>query len=169
MRLGQAAAALWVNEKTLDNAIRILGLSRPLDEDTVRALGLAFRAKYRYGIPLKRGYPLVREALVQPQARESDAVMREVVTYLPEVEARIAWEKQHYRPLATGPGWRDPYHPEIPATWRRHPAVRRALQWGLDLSLNAGELRHTVEERLRSASSEEEATRILQEGLRKNS
>jgi hypothetical protein len=169
MRLGQAAAALWVNEKTLDNAIRILGLPRPLDEDTVRALGLAFRAKYRYGIPLKRGFPLVREALVQPQPRESDAVVREVVAYLPEVEARIAWEKQHYRPLAPGPGWRDPYHPEIPAAWRRHPAVRRALQWGLDLSLNAGELRHTIEERLRSASADEEATRILQEELRKNS
>jgi hypothetical protein len=169
MRLGQAAAALWVNEKTLDNAIRILGLPRPLDADTVRALGLAFRAKYRYGIPLKRGFPLVREALDRPQARESDAVVREVVAYLPEVEARIVWEEQHYRPLPPGPGWRDRYHPKIPATWRRHPAVRRALQWGLDLSLNTGELRHTVEERLRSASADEEATRVLQEGLRKNS
>jgi hypothetical protein len=169
MRLGQAAAALWVNEKTLDNAIRILGLPRPLDEDTVRALGLAFRAKYRYGIPLKRGFPLVREALVRPQARESDAVVREVVAYLPEVEARIEWEKRHYRRLPSGPGWRDPYHPEVPAAWRRHPAIRRALQWGLDLSLNAGELRFTVEERLRSASADEEATRLLQEGLRKNS
>jgi hypothetical protein len=39
----------------------------------------------------------------------------------------------------------------------------------LDLSLNTGELRHTVEERLRSASADEEATRVLQEGLRKNS
>jgi len=57
MRLGQAAAALWVNEKTLDNAIRILGLPRPLDEDTVRALGLAFRAKYRYGIPSSAASP----------------------------------------------------------------------------------------------------------------
>jgi hypothetical protein len=169
MRLGQAAAALWVNEKTLDNAIRILGLPRPLDENIVRALGLAFRAKYRYGIPLKRGFPAVREALKRPAARENDAVVNEVMTYLPEVEARIEWEKRHYRRLPPGPGWRDPFHPEIPPTWRRHPAVRRALQWGLDLSLNAGELRHSVEERLRSASADEEATRLLQEGLRTHS
>ena len=165
MRLGQAAAALWVNEKTLDNAIRVLGLPRPLEEDTVRALGLAFRAKYRYGIPLKRGFSLVREALIRPAVSETDAVVRDVMTHLPEVDTRIEWEQRHYKPMPPGPGWRDPYHPAIPAAWRRHPAIRRAIQWGLDLSLNSGALGESVEQRLRSASENEEATRLLQEAM----
>jgi len=165
MRLGQAAAALWVNEKTLDNAIRILGLPRPLDEDTVRALGLAFRAKYRYGIPLKRGFPLVREALVQPQSRERDAVVREVVAYLPEVDLRLQEGVAAYKPLPRGPGWKNRYQPEIPARWRRHPAIRRALRWGLDLSLNSAALRQSVEQRLSRLAAGLEADRWLTQGL----
>jgi hypothetical protein len=149
MRLGQAAAALWVNEKTLDNAIRILGLARPLDEDNVRALGLAFRAKYRYGIPLKRAFPAVREALKRPAVHENDAVVREVMAYLPEVERGVREGVAAYKPLPRGPGWKNRYQPEIPARWRRHPAIRRALRWGLDLSLNSAALRQTVEQRLR--------------------
>jgi len=149
MRLGQAAAALWVNEKTLDNAIRTLGLTRPLDNDTVQALGLAFRAKHRYGIPLKRSYPLVREALIRPQAHENDALVRDVMAYLPEVERGVREGVAAYRPLPRGPGWKNRYQPEIPALWRKHPAIRRALRWGLDLSLNSAALRQTVEQRLR--------------------
>jgi hypothetical protein len=166
MRLGQAAAALWVNEKTLDNAIRILSLPRPLDEDTVRALGLAFRAKYRYGIPLKRGFPLVREALVQPQARERDAVVREVLAYLPEVQKGIDRQEQQYKPLSPGPGWRDPYHPAVPAKWRRHPAIRRAIWWGLDLSLNTSALRKHPGEHLLELSANVEGVQQLRKGVR---
>src|SRR5688572_7875885 len=133
MRLGRVAWALGINEKTADNAIRTLGLPRPLDEDTVRALGLALRAKYRYGIPLKRAFPMVREAMIRPELREKDAVVREVFTYLPEIDRRVRDELIHYKPLPRGPGWRDPYHPEVPPRDRRHPAVRRAIRWGLDL------------------------------------
>ena len=161
MRLGQAAAALWVNEKTLDNAIRVLGLPRPLNEDTVRALGLAFRAKYRYGIPLKRGFPMVREALIRPQSRERDAVVREVMAYLPEVERGFDEGVAAYKPLPRGPGWKNRYQPEIPARWRRHPAISRALRWGLDLSLNSAALRQTVEQRLRRLDAGLEADRWL--------
>ena len=166
MRLGQAAAALWVNEKTLDNAIRILGLPRPLDEDTVRALGLAFRAKYRYGIPLKRGFPAVREALKQPALRESDVVVREVLAYLPEVQRGIDRHEQQYKPLPRGPGWRDPYHPAVPAKWRRHPAIRRAIWWGLDLSLNASALRKHPGEHLLELSANVEGVQQLRKGVR---
>ena len=166
MHLGQAAAALWVNEKTLDNAIRILGLARPLDEDTVRALGLAFRAKYRYGIPLKRSFPAVREALKRPAARGNDAVVNEVMAYLPQVEARLDWEKQYYKPLPRGPGWRDKYHPAVPPTWRRNTAIRRAIRWGLDLSLNSGALRQSPAKRLLDLSDDAEADRMLQEAVR---
>ena len=161
MRLGQAAAALWVNEKTLDNAIRTLGLTRPLDEDTVRALGLAFRAKYRYGIPLKCGFPLVKEALVRPQSRESDAVVREVMTYLPEVERGLRDGVAAYKPLPRGPGWRDPFHPPIPPPWRRNVAIRRAIRHGLDLSLNVAQLKRSVADRLLSLSEDVEASRLF--------
>ena len=164
MRLGQAAAALWVNEKTLDNAIRILGLSRPLDEDTVRALGLAFRAKYRYGIPLKRGFPAVREALKQPALRESDVVVRELMAYLPEVQRGIDRHEQQYKPLPRGPGWRDPYHPAVPARWRRHPAIRRAIWWGLDLSLNDWKARRPGGQLLLELGENLRAVRLLQKG-----
>ncbi len=166
MRLGQAAAALWVNEKTLDNAIRILGLPRPLDENTVRALGLAFRAKSRYGIPLRRGFPLLREALIRPQSRESDTVVREVMTYLPEVEAGIHSQQRHYKPLSPGPGWRDPYHPAVPAKWRRHPAIRRAIWWGLDLSLNTSALGKHPGEHLLELSANVEGVQRLRSGAR---
>lgn len=166
MRLGQAAAALWVNEKTLDNAIRILGLPRPLDEDTVRALGLAFRAKYRYGIPLKRAFPAVREALKRPATRESDAVVNEVMAYLPQVEARLDWERRYYKALPRGPGWRDKYHPPVPAAWRRNTAIRRAIRWGLDLSLNSGALLESPAKRLLDLSDDAEAGRMLQEAVR---
>lgn len=166
MRLGQAAAALWVNEKTLDNAIRVLGLSRPLDEDTVRVLGLAFRAKYRYGIPLKRGFPAVREALKQPALRESDAVVRDVLAYLPEVQRGIDRQEQQYKPLSPGPGWRDPYHPPVPAKWRRHPAIRRAIWWGLDLSLNSSALRKDQGDHLLELSANVEGVQQLRKGAR---
>jgi hypothetical protein len=165
MRLGQAAAALWVNEKTLDNAIRILGLPRPLDEDTVRALGLAFRAKYRYGIPLKRGFPLVREALIRPQSHES-AVAREVLAYLPDVDNGIDRQKQDYKSLPPGPGWRDPYHPAVPAKWRRHPAIRRAIWWGLDLSLNTAALHKHPGEHLLELSANVEGIQQLRKGAK---
>lgn len=166
MRLGQAAAALWVNEKTLDNAIRILGLPRPLDEDTVRALGLAFRAKYRYGIPLKRAFPAVREASKRPAARENDAVVNEVMAYLPEVEKGIDRQRHHYKPLSPGPGWRDPYHPAVPAKWRRHPAIRRAIWWGLDLSLNTAALHKDPGEHLLELSANVEGIQQLRRGAR---
>jgi len=164
MRLGQAAAALWVNEKTLDNAIRTLGLTRPLDADTVRALGLAFRAKYRYGIPLKRGFPAVRDALKRPAAREDDAVVRAVMAYLPDVERGIEQEKQTYKPLSPGPGWRDPYHPAIPPHLRRHPAIRRAIRWGLDLSLNDWKVRRPGGQLLLQLGESLRAVRLLQKG-----
>jgi hypothetical protein len=166
MRLGQAAAALWVNEKTLDNAIRVLGLPRPLDDDTVRALGLAFHAKYRYGIPLKRGFPAVREALKQPASRERDVVVREVLAYLPEVQKGIDRQEEQYKPLPRGPGWRDPYHPAVPAKWRRHPAIRRAIWWGLDLSLNASALRKHPGEHLLELSANAEGVQQLRKGAR---
>lgn len=162
MRLGQVASALGVNEKTADNAIRTLGLRRPLDEDTVRALGLALRAKYRYGVPLKRAFPMVREAMNHPALRKKDGMVREVFTYLPEVKRGIRDTKAYYKPLPRGPGWRDPYHPEVPAAHRRHPAIRRAIQWGLDLSLNYAALRQGAAKRLRDASAWHEAVEALQ-------
>lgn len=165
MRLGQLASALGINEKTADNAIRTLGLRRPLDEDTVRALGLALRAKYRYGVPLKRAFPMVREALHRPALRKKDALVREVFTYFPEIKRRIRSEKAHYKPLPRGPGWRDPYHPEVPAAHRRHPAIRRAIQWGLDLSLSYSALRRASGKRLADFSDNHEALRRLQQAM----
>jgi len=166
MRLGQVASALGVNEKTADNAIRTLGLRRPLDEDTVRALGLALRAKYRYGVPLKRAFPMVREALNRPALRKKDGLIREVFTYFPEVRRGIRSAIQYYKPLPRGPGWRDPYHPEVPAAHRRHPAIRRAIQWGLDLSLNYSSLRQDLGKRLRDASDWHEAVEALRRSRR---
>lgn len=165
MRLGQVASALGVNEKTADNAIRTLGLRRPLDEDTVRALGLALRAKYRYGVPLKRAFPMVREALNRPALRKKDALVREVFTYFPEVKRRIRSEKAFYKPLPRGPGWRDRYHPEVPSAHRRHPAIRRAIQWGLDLSLNYSALRQAPGRRLSDFSDTHEGFRRLREAM----
>ncbi len=165
MRLGQVASALGVNEKTADNAIRTLGLRRPLDEDTVRALGLALRAKYRYGVPLKRAFPMVREAMHRPALREKDALVREVFTYFPEVRRRIRDAKAYYQPLPTGPGWRDPYHPEVPAKHRRHPAIRRAIRWGLDLSLNYSALRQASGKRLADFSENHEGLRRLRQAM----
>jgi hypothetical protein len=115
----------------------------------VQALGLALRAKYRYGVPLKRAFPMVREALRRPGLRKKDALVRDVFTYLPTVKRRIRFEEAYYKPLPRGPGWRDPYHPEMPAVYRRHPAVRRAIQWGLDLSLNESNLWRTREQLVR--------------------
>ena len=148
MQLGQVATALGINEKTANNAIRTLGLRRPLDQQTVRALGLALRAKHRYGVPLKRAFSAVKEAMIRPDLRKNDAMVREVFTYLPEVERRIRFAIERYKPLPRGPGWRDPYHPEVPARYRRHPAVRGAIQWGLDLSLNEASPWQTAEEQL---------------------
>lgn len=164
MKLGQVAAALNVNEKTADNAIRTLGLSRPLDESTVRVLGLALRAKHRYGVPLKRAYPLVREAMNRPYLRKNDALVRQVFTYLPEVNRGIRLALRHHRPLPRGPGWRDPYHPEVPAQYRRHPAVRRAIQWGLDLSLNESALWDSAEQRFQTWAEGIRAVDLLQGG-----
>lgn len=159
LRLGQVAWALGVHEKTADNAIRTLGLRRPVDEDTVCALGLALRAKQRYGIPLTRAFPLLRSAMIQPSARENDAVVREVLSYLPDIERRIRHAVERYRPLRRGPkgGPRDSTAPAE----RTHPALRRALQWGLDLSLNAFSLRHTAEERLLALSENARALHAL--------
>ena len=168
MRLGQVASALGVNEKTADNAIRTLGLRRTLDEDTVQALGLALRAKYRYGVPLKRAFPMVREALNRPALREKDPLVREVFTYLPEVKRRIRSEEASYKPLPRGPGWRDPYHPEVPAAHRRHPAIRRAIAWGLDLSLSYSALRAEPGERMSHFSdNHEDLIRLRQARARK--
>jgi hypothetical protein len=161
MRLGRVAWALGINEKTADNAIRTLGLTRPLDEDTVRALGLALRAKYRYGIPLKRAFPMVREAMIRPRARQKDAVVRAVLSYLPQIRRRIRQAATGYKPLPRGPGWRDPYHPEVPPRLRRHAAVRRAIQWGLDLSLNYGALDHAPGRRLLDFNANHEALEAL--------
>jgi len=161
MRLGQVAWALGINEKTADNAIRTLGLARPLDEDTVRALGLALRAKHRYGIPLKRAFPIVREALIRPRTQKNDAVLRDVLSYLPEVERELRSAIQHHTPLPRGPGWRDPYHPEVPPHYRRHPAIRRAIQWGLDLSLNLGTVDHDVRTRLGDLADMQRAGQLL--------
>lgn len=165
MRLGQIASALGVNEKTADNAIRTLELRRPLDEDTVRALGLALRAKYRYGVPLKRAFRMVREAMSRPALRKNDALVREVFTYLPEVKRRIRFEEAHYQPLPRGPGWRDPIHPEVPAAHRRHPAVRRALQWGFDLSMTYSALRTEPGKRMARFSDNHEALLRLRRTL----
>jgi hypothetical protein len=161
MKLGQVAWALGVNEKTADNAIRTLGLSRPLDDHTVRALGLALRAKHRYGIPLKRAFPVVREAMIRRHARQKDGVMREVLTYLPDIERGIREAARWYKPLLRGPGWRDPYHPEVPPQHRRHPAIRRAIQWGLDLSLNQAALDRVPGERLLAFNANHQALRAL--------
>jgi hypothetical protein len=165
MRLGQVAWALGINEKTADNAIRTLGLARPLDENTVRALGLALRAKYRYGISLKRAFPMVREAIRRPQVREKDAVVREVLFYLPQIRRRIRQAAKGYKPLPRGPGWRDPYHPELPPRLRRHPAVRRALQWGLDLSLNYAALDRAPGRRLLDLNANHEALQDLRAAM----
>src|ERR687891_972240 len=110
MRLGQVAWALAVNEKTADNAIRTLGLARPLDEDTVRALGLALRAKHRYGIPLKRAFPMVRDAIIHPHPQQQDAVVRHVLSDLPEVERGLRGALERYKELPRGPGWRSEEH-----------------------------------------------------------
>lgn len=165
MRLGQVAWALGINEKTADNAIRTLGLARPLDENTVRALGLALRAKHRYGIPLKRAFPLVREALIRPRAHENDAVVRDVLSYLPDVVRDIRSAIQQHEPLPRGPGWRDPYHPEVPPRLRRHPAVRRAIQLGLDLSLNYAALDRAPGRRLLDFNANHEALEALRAAM----
>ena len=164
MRLGQVAWTLGITEKTADNAIRTLGLARPLDEDTVRALGLALRAKHRYGIPLKRAFPMMRDALIRPELRENDAVVREVFAYLPELIERAHSPSFHYQPLRRGPGWRDPFHPPIAPGLRRHAAVRRALQWGLDLSLNELSLSETAEQRLLAWDSNLRGVDLMQRG-----
>lgn len=166
MRLGQLAWALGVNEKTADNAIRTLGLSRPVEVATARALGLALRLKHRYGIPLKRAFPLVREAMVRPAMQEEDAVVREILAYLPQVDRGIQ-SAARYEPLPRGPGWRDPYHPAVPPRHRRHPAIRRAIRWGLDLSLNYAALRQPPGQRLLELSANEEAIRALREAVQR--
>lgn len=167
MRLGQLAWALGVNEKTADNAIRTLGLSRPVEVATARALGLALRLKHRYGIPLKRAYPVVGEALVRSGARAKDPLVREVLAYLPTLDADIEQATRSYHPLPRGPGWRDPYHAPVPARLRRHPAVRRAIRWGLDLSLNYAALRQPPGQRLLELSANEEAMRALREAVQR--
>lgn len=163
-RLGQVAWALRINEKTADNAIRTLGLARPLDEDAVRALGLALRAKHRYGIPLKRAFPRLKQALFGTARQETDAVFREVLSYLPTVERGIRAALDHYRPLPRGPGWHDRYRPEVPPERRRHAAVRRAIQWGLDLSLNESSLQLTTRQRLEAASEAARGVGLLRGG-----
>lgn len=152
MRLGQVAWAFGLNEKTADNAIRTLGLARPLDEDTVRALGLALRAKHRYGIPLKRAFPLVREAMIRPDPQRRDAVVQELMSYRAQIEAGLKAALTTYTPLRRGPARRDPGRATLPNHLRRHPAVRRAAQLGVDLSLLRSALQASPSDRLRRAS-----------------
>lgn len=161
MQLGLLAWALGVNEKTADNAIRTLGLSRPVEVETARALGLALRLKHRHGVPLKRAYPVLHEALVRPGARAKDPLVRAALTYLPTLDADIEQATRSYHPLPRGPGWRDPYHAPVPARLRRHPAVRRAIRWGLDLDLNLATLEESAGERVRSLSRELEGLSLL--------
>lgn len=161
MRLGQVAWALGVNEKTADNAIRILGLARPLDEDTVRALGLALRAKHRYGIPLKRAFPIVRAAMLRPGVQQQDAVARELLAYLREIEAGLHSAANSYAPLRRGPAQPDPGRRGLPDRLRRHPAVRRAFQRGLDLSLLRSALNTSPDDRLHRVSDAAEAVERL--------
>ena len=133
----------------------------------MRALGLALRAKHRYGVPLRRAFPLVREALNRPQPHTKDPVVQEVLTYLPELDARMARRASSYRPLRRGPTQRDPYRPTLPASWRRHAAIRRAIRWGLDLSLNHAAVREPPEKRLRDLSADVEATNSLRDVMRR--
>ncbi len=152
LRLGQVAWVLGVNEKTADNAIRALGLPRPLDQDTACALALALRAKHRHGIPLRRGFPLARQAMIRPASRENDPLIRDLRSYLGQVKARVRSPLKSYRPLPRGRPRKDRPAPAVPAALRRSAAVRRAIWWGLDLTLNDAELRQPVRRRLQAAS-----------------
>ncbi len=164
MRLGQVAWALGVNEKTADNAIRTLRLSRPLNDETTCALGLALRAKHRHGIPLRRGFPLARRAMLRPNSREKDPLVRELQTYLDEVTARVRSAAQSYRPLPRGRRRKGQRGPVLPAALRRAPAIRRAVWWGLDLTQNQAALRQPARQRLQAASVGARDVHLLQGG-----
>ena len=162
LRLGQVAWALGVNEKTADNAIRTLHLRRPLDRDMAVALGLALRAKHRLGVPLKRGFPLARRAIIGHGARENDPLVGALLTYLDEIAARVDSAAQSYRPLPRGRPRKGESRPGITAGRRRAPAIRRAVWWGLDLTLNTSALRQPVAGRLKAASEGARAVGLLQ-------
>src|SRR5574341_761260 len=153
LRLGQVAWVLGVNEKTADNAIRALGLSRPLDQDTACVLALAIRAKHRYGIPLKHGFPLARQAMTRPASQQDDPLIRDLRSYLRDVRARTRSPVMAaYGRDSRGRPRKDRPPLGLPARLRRHVAIRRAIGWGLDLSLNVSGLREPVARRWQAAS-----------------
>jgi hypothetical protein len=163
LRLSQVAWVLGVNEKTADNAIRALGLPRPLDLDTACTLALAVRAKHRYGIPLKRGFPLARQAMIRPASRQNDPLIRDLRSYLRDVKARTRSPVMAaYLRDARGRPRKDRPRLGLPARLRRHVAIRRAIDWGLDLTLNDFELQQPVRQRLESLSENLRALHLLQ-------
>ncbi len=164
LRLTQVAWVLGVNEKTADNAIRALGLPRPLDRDTACALALAIRAKHRHGIPLKHGFHLARQAMIRPAPRQNDPLLRDLRAYLRDVKARTHSPNMAYRPLPRGRPRKHGPLSAVPARLRRSAAVRRAIWWGLDLTQNQGALWQTTAQRLRVASEGARSIQLIQGG-----
>lgn len=165
LRLSQVAWVLGVNEKTADNAIRSLGLPRPLDQETACTLALAVRAKHRYGIPLKRGFPLARQAMMRPASQQTDPLIRDLRSYLRDVKARTRSPiMASYRRDSRGRPKKDRPRPGLPARLRRHVAIRRAASWGLDLAENQGALRASPAQRLRFASEGARTIQMIQGG-----
>lgn len=164
LRLWQVAWVLGVNEKTADNAIRSLGLPRPLDLNTACALALAIRAKHRYGIPLKRGFPLARQAMIRPASRQNDPLIRDLRSYLRNVKARTRSPIMTYQREFRGRPSKDGADLGLPARLRRHVAIRRAASWGLDLVENQGALHAPPAQRLRFASEGARTIQLIQGG-----
>jgi hypothetical protein len=165
LRLAQVAWVLGVNEKTADNAIRTLGLPRPLDLNTACTLALAIRAKHRYGIPLKRGLPLARQAMIRPASRQNDPLIRDLRSYLRDVKARTRSPVMTaYLRDSRGRPRKDRPRLDLPTRLRRHVAIRRAIGWGLDLTLNFSGLREPVARRWQAASGNARAVDLIRGG-----
>lgn len=164
LRLAQVAWVLGVNEKTADNAIRALGLRRPLDQETACALALAIRAKHRYGIPLKHGFPLARQAMICPASQQNDPLLRDLRSYLRDVKARTRSPVMSYQRESRGRPRKDQPSLGLPPRLRRHVAIRRAIGWGLDLTLNLSDLGQPVARRLQSVSDAAHGSYILRRG-----
>jgi hypothetical protein len=164
LRLAQVAWILGVNEKTADNAIRAVGLPRPLDQDTACALALAIRAKHRYGIPLKRGFPLARQAMIRPAPQQNDPLVRDLRSYLRAVRARTRSPVMSYERESRGRPRKDQPSLDLPPRLRRHVAIRRAIGWGMDLTLSFSGLQEPVARRWQAASGNARAIDLIRGG-----
>jgi hypothetical protein len=144
MTLGQFATAVGASRRWVQNAFQALGLPAVYTDDLARRLAFAKELKEGCGLPLRRGFPLAKEALARwpvekswelRQADGSVRVMVDLERFLSTCAVRLSLSRTFYAEKRRGRPWK-----------RRGVAL--AKWYGVDLSLLDESLKRTPAERL---------------------